>query len=252
MQTQRITRISKFLSLVLRHKPQEIGITLDEAGWVSVRELLDAMGRSKFPVSEAELNEVVDTCDKKRFAFSEDRQKIRASQGHSVAVELGYEPAVPPETLYHGTVDRFLNSIRKAGLIKGKRHHVHLSVDVPTAMKVGERRGDPILLKVSSGQMHRDGVPFFVSANGVWLTEHVPPEYIEVLQRDDRDRLIRAARVVDKAVGLFEGDRRAAIEWLQTPQPALAGQKPLDFAQTDIGAREVEDLIGRLEHGIFT
>lgn len=179
MQSQRTTKISKFLSLVLRHDPQKIGITLDEAGWVGVRELLDAMAKSGFPVLETELHEVIDTSDKKRFALSDDGQKIRASQGHSVTVELGYEPTAPPEKLYHGTVDQFLNSIRKIGLVKGDRNHVHLSLDVPTAMKVGQRRGRPVLLTILSGQMHRDGVPFFVSANGVWLTEHVPAKYIE-------------------------------------------------------------------------
>jgi putative RNA 2'-phosphotransferase len=179
MNSQRMTKISKFLSLVLRHEPQKIGITLDEAGWVGVRTLLDALAKSGLPVLETELQEVVDASDKKRFALSEDRQKIRANQGHSVSVELGYQPTVPPEMLFHGTVDQLLDSIRKQGLLKGERHHVHLSRDAPTAMKVGQRRGRPVLLEVRSGAMHRDGIVFFVSANGVWLTEHVPPNYIE-------------------------------------------------------------------------
>jgi putative RNA 2'-phosphotransferase len=157
MNSQRMTKISKFLSLVLRHEPQKIGITLDEAGWVGVRTLLDALAKSGLPVLETELQEVVDASDKKRFALSEDRQ----------------------EMLFHGTVDQLLDSIRKQGLLKGERHHVHLSRDAPTAMKVGQRRGRPVLLEVRSGAMHRDGIVFFVSANGVWLTEHVPPNYIE-------------------------------------------------------------------------
>jgi putative RNA 2'-phosphotransferase len=179
MNTQRTTKISKFLSLVLRHEPEKIGIKLDDAGWVAVRELLDALARSGFPVGEQELHEVVRTNDKKRFAFNDNCQMIRANQGHSVSVELGHEATIPPEILYHGTVDRFLNSIRRVGLLKGDRHHVHMSPDAQTALKVGQRRGRPVLLNVHSGQMNRDGIAFFLSPNGVWLTDHVPPRYIE-------------------------------------------------------------------------
>jgi putative RNA 2'-phosphotransferase len=179
MDSKQLTRISKFLSLVLRHEPEKIGITLDPAGWVGVRELLDALARHKFSVSEAQLQEVVADNTKKRFGFSEDGSRIRANQGHSVEVELGYSPTVPPDVLYHGTVEKFLDSIRSKGLLKGERHHVHLSVDVPTAQSVGQRRGQPVLLKIDAGRMHKDGIAFFVSTNGVWLTEHVPPEYIE-------------------------------------------------------------------------
>ena len=179
MSPSRITKISKFLSLVLRHDPQKIGIKLDEAGWVGVGDLLNALAKSGFPVAETELRQVVETNDKKRFGFSDDGEQIRANQGHSVSVELGYEPVVPPEILYHGTVDRFLNSIRSVGLIKGERHHVHMSLDAHTAMKVGERRGLPVILRVRSAQMHLDGIAFFETANGVWLTDHVDPRYIE-------------------------------------------------------------------------
>lgn len=171
-------RTSKFLSLVLRHQPGKIGITLDSAGWVDVATLLDAMTKHGKPLTEAQLRQVVETSDKKRFALSEDGRRIRASQGHSVEVELGYEPTTPPDVLYHGTVGRFLPSIRAGGLEKGKRHHVHLSRDVETATKVGDRRGEAVILTIDAAGMAREGLVFYVSANGVWLTDHVPARFI--------------------------------------------------------------------------
>src|SRR5262245_11961642 len=179
MNDKRSTKISKFLSLVLRHEPSKIGVSLDAAGWVDVRVLLSALEQHGFPVVEQELRDVVATSDKKRFSFSDDGSRIRANQGHSVDVELGYEPARPPEVLYHGTPEQFVSSIRQGGLIKGQRHHVHLSLDEATARKVGERRGRSVVLKVLAGQMHRDGFEYFVSANSVWLTNDVPVAYIE-------------------------------------------------------------------------
>lgn len=180
MADAKLVRTSKFLSLVLRHQPELIGITLDAAGWVSVSDLLRACGEHGRAITLEELREVVATNDKQRFAFSDDGERIRASQGHSVTVELGYTPAAPPEFLFHGTVEKFLPSIRKGGLKKGARHHVHLSPDEETARRVGQRRGRPFILKVSSGRMHRDGHSFFLSTNGVWLTEHVPPAYLDL------------------------------------------------------------------------
>ncbi|MBE7549825.1 MAG: RNA 2'-phosphotransferase [Anaerolineales bacterium] len=174
----RTVKISKFLSLVLRHKPETIGLTLDPAGWVSVVELLRACEKHDFPLSREELEAGVATNDKQRFSLSEDGQRIRANQGHSVEVELGYQPAEPPEFLYHGTVERFVPSIRAKGLLKGQRHHVHLSPDITTAAKVGSRRGKPVILTVSSGRMYRAGYRFYQSANGVWLTDRVPTTYI--------------------------------------------------------------------------
>ena len=171
-------KTSKFLSLVLRHAPGLIGISLDPAGWVSVGELLRACGAHGRGLSLEELRAVVEGNDKRRFSFSEDGSRIRANQGHSVPVELGYSAAVPPEILYHGTVEKFLPSIMREGLMRGARHHVHLSADVETASKVGGRRGRPVVLTVESERMRRDGHEFFLSANGVWLTERVPPEYI--------------------------------------------------------------------------
>lgn len=179
MNEKQRTRTSKFLSLVLRHEPEKFGLKLDSAGWVDVESLLASCGRHGHPLSRAELEEVVATNYKKRFVFSEDGRRIRASQGHSVDVSLGYEPQPPPARLFHGTVSRFLPSIRAHGLRKGERHHVHLSLNEETATQVGSRRGDAVILVVNAAAMAAKGHPFFVSANGVWLTDHVPPEDIE-------------------------------------------------------------------------
>lgn len=173
------TRISKFLSLVLRHQPEAVGVELDGAGWVDVERLLEACAAHGRPIAREALDEIVSTSPKRRFAFSEDGQRIRASQGHSVDVELGYEPSSPPAQLFHGTVARFLPAIRENGLARMARHHVHLSADRETASAVGQRRGKPVVLVIDAGRMARDGHEFFLSANGVWLTESVPPGYIE-------------------------------------------------------------------------
>jgi putative RNA 2'-phosphotransferase len=170
--------ISKFLSLTLRHQPEKIGLRLSESGWASVEQLIEASRRAGIEFTLEELQYIVDNNDKKRFSLSEDGHWIRANQGHSVKVELGYVPTVPPEILYHGTAERFLNSIKQQGLIKGKRHHVHLSADAGIAAKVGQRHGKPVVLTVAAGQMHRDGFVFCRSENGVWLTEHAPVRYL--------------------------------------------------------------------------
>jgi len=173
---------SKFLSYVLRHRPDSIGIALDENGWVDVEVLLAAAERHGKRLSRQVLERAVAENDKKRFAFSEDGRRIRASQGHSVSVDLALEPIEPPELLYHGTVERFLESIREKGLVRGSRHHVHLSPDEATARKVGSRRGKPVILVVEAGRMHQAGYQFFRSANGVWLTESVPAEFLRGLE----------------------------------------------------------------------
>jgi putative RNA 2'-phosphotransferase len=173
------TNLSKFLSLVLRHRPSAIGIALDRQGWTVIDTLLgqcQAHGRN---ISRAMLDEVVQTSPKQRFAVSEDGLRIRASQGHSVAVDLGYEAANPPEVLFHGTAADRVPSIRARGLERMKRHHVHLSPDPATARVVGERHGKSAVLQVFAGRMHRDGYSFYLSANGVWLTESVPPGYLD-------------------------------------------------------------------------
>jgi len=174
----RLVRVSKFLSLVLRHQPARIGIELDRAGWVDVSVLLAACRAHAFPITLEELGAVVRENDKQRFAFNEDGTRIRASQGHSVRVELGYAPRAPPPVLYHGTASRLLASIRERGLVRGRRHHVHLSADAATAAKVGARHGEPHVIEVQSGRMHADGYEFYRSDNGVWLTEHVPAKYL--------------------------------------------------------------------------
>jgi putative RNA 2'-phosphotransferase len=171
--------ISKFLSLVLRHEPGKIGIVLDEHGWTDSHELIQAAARHGVRFNHATLLEIVHTSDKQRFALSEDGTCIRANQGHSVEIDLALAPQQPPETLYHGTVDRFLAPIRSTGLMKGERHHVHLSPGLTTATKVGQRRGKPVILTIRAAAMAEAGHPFFLSENGVWLIDAVPPEFIE-------------------------------------------------------------------------
>lgn len=175
---RRLVTVSKFLAKHLRHDPAALGLVLQPGGWVSVDEILAASQKIGFPISFDELVECVETNDKRRFAFNETGDLIRANQGHSVEVDLQLEERVPPDVLYHGTVERFLASIMAEGLIKGKRHHVHLSRDVETARKVGARRGRPVILQVAAEQMRVEGHKFFVSANGVWLTDAVPASYL--------------------------------------------------------------------------
>jgi putative RNA 2'-phosphotransferase len=172
---------SKFLSLVLRHQPELIGIELDPAGWTSVDGLLAAATAASQEIDYDRLLRIVYENDKQRFALSDDGLRIRANQGHSVSVELGYQPVAPPEVLYHGTVEKFLAAIMQEGLRPQSRHHVHLSADKKTAKAVGCRRGKPILLEIAAMEMHAEGVSFFRSANGVWLTDTVPPEFLAVI-----------------------------------------------------------------------
>src|SRR6266581_7593836 len=169
-----IIRTSKFLSLVLRHEPERVGLKLGEAGWVGVDELLKAVNSHGVSLTLDQLKHIVATSDKKRFAFSEDGLRIRASQGHSVEVDLQYEAQTPPELLYHGTASRFIDSIRKDGLQRMGRHHVHLSAETSITVQVGARHGKPVLLTIHAGEMHRTAHVFYRSANGVWLVEHVP------------------------------------------------------------------------------
>ena len=181
MNPNQTKRTSKFLSLVLRHQPQTIGINLSSDGWVEVDELLAAINRhpNNIRLDRKTLEQVVSSNDKQRFEFDEARTSIRARQGHSVEVNLGYQPTAPPETLLHGTPRKFVASIRETGLKKMNRHHVHLHTDLKTASAVGARRGDSVILSVRSGDMHRAGFEFFVTENGVWLTDFVPADFIE-------------------------------------------------------------------------
>jgi putative RNA 2'-phosphotransferase len=174
------TSISKFLSLVLRHKPQSIGLVLDEAGWAGVDELLAKAAAAGRHISRDALVEVVRNSDKQRFAFSTDGLRIRANQGHSVDVTLGLEAATPPDTLFHGTASRFLAAILSTGLDKRQRHHVHLTHDPATARAVGQRYGAPVVLEIDAARLCADGHVFHRSANGVWLVDHVPPAYLKV------------------------------------------------------------------------
>lgn len=170
--------ISKFLSLILRHEPQKIGIILDEQGWTEVTELLQKAAKKGTRFSMKELEEVVATNDKKRFSFNDDKTKIRANQGHSISIDLALIPTEPPEFLYHGTAERFKDAILSEGILKMNRQHVHLSKEKKTAVKVGSRHGKPIVLTVCSGKMHEDGIIFYVSDNGVWLTDYINIKYI--------------------------------------------------------------------------
>ncbi|MEU1569763.1 RNA 2'-phosphotransferase [Streptomyces collinus] len=176
MDERRTVKVSKYLSKHLRHQPERIGLTLDEAGWVEIDTLIAAATAHGFRFTRDELDHVVATNDKRRFAVEGTR--IRASQGHSVDVDLGLASATPPAHLYHGTVARSLDAIRAEGLRPMNRHAVHLSPDRDTATRVGARRGQPVVLGVDASAMHADGHVFHVSANGVWLTEVVPPCYL--------------------------------------------------------------------------
>jgi putative RNA 2'-phosphotransferase len=178
--SEAITRLSKFLSFVLRHEPQAIGLVLDGNGWARIDELLEKSRAHGQPLTRELLDTIVATSPKRRFAVSADGQRIRASQGHSVEVDLGYAPATPPALLFHGTVAAALPAIRSEGLRKMQRHHVHLSGDEATARTVGARRGQPVVLRIAAGAMHAAGYVFYRSANGVWLTEQVPPQFIEL------------------------------------------------------------------------
>lgn len=171
---------SKFLSLILRHKPETIGITLDNEGWVSINVLLKALNKhSQYEKWNREkLEHIVETNDKKRFYIDKEFDRIRANQGHSIDIKIKYKESIPTGPLFHGTVQKYIDSIYEQGLHKMNRHHVHLSKDVDTAKQVGSRRGKPVILVIDAEQMHHDGFKFFISENGVWLTDHVPSKYI--------------------------------------------------------------------------
>lgn len=171
-------KVSKFLSLILRHQPETIHLNLDEQGWANVEELRTKSSKKRIYFTLKELEEVVETNDKKRFIFNKDKTKIRANQGHSIDIDLALKPQQPPEYLYHGTADVHVASILEKGIEKRSRQHVHLSQDKDTATKVGRRHGKPIILTIRTGKMHEDGILFYLSENGVWLTDFVDPKYI--------------------------------------------------------------------------
>jgi putative RNA 2'-phosphotransferase len=176
---KQLTHISKFLSLVLRHQPETIAIQLDQNGWTDINELIEKANIYGIKFDRETLNHIVATNSKKRFAFNETFDKIRASQGHSIAIELGYTNQQPPEILFHGTSEKFVQSILATGLDKRNRQHTHLSADIETAIKVGQRHGKPFVFKVLAEQMYKDNFIFHISQNGVWLTDNVPTKYLK-------------------------------------------------------------------------
>lgn len=179
MNNARLVKISKYLSKHLRHQPERLGIKLAPGGWVAVDELLSACAKNSFPLTKAQLDEVVENNDKKRFSFDSTKTLIRANQGHSVEIDLQLEPVIPPNVLYHGTSHGAVKSIMHDGLNKMSRHHVHLSEDIVTAINVGSRHGKPVVFAVDAATMHQLGYTFYCSDNGVWLVDHVPPEYLQ-------------------------------------------------------------------------
>ena len=170
--------VGKFIALILRHKPEVIGISLDDHGWANVDELIEGISKTH-RIDRELLEEIVATDNKQRYSFNEDHTLIRANQGHSIPVDVELEEVVPPEILYHGTGDKYTASIDEQGLIPKSRLYVHLSGDYDTAVNVGSRHGKPVVYKVKSGEMHRDGITFYRSVNGVWLTKAVPVRYLE-------------------------------------------------------------------------
>jgi len=176
---KQLKHISKLLSLVLRHEPEHIGLILDPEGWASVPELIEKINQQGIPLDFATLQIIVDTNDKKRFAFNDDKTRIRANQGHSIEVDLNLPAQMPPAVLFHGTAEKNIAAIRQHGIQKVDRHHVHLSAVKETAMQVGQRHGKPALLVIQALVMHENGHTFYLSNNGVWLTDQVPPAFID-------------------------------------------------------------------------
>jgi putative RNA 2'-phosphotransferase len=186
MDASQRTKISKYLSKHLRHAPEKLGLTLAPGGWVEVDELLAACAKDRFVITREQLDEVVTTNDKQRFSFDPSGRHIRANQGHSTDVDLQLDPATPPDVLYHGTAEPTVSLIMAEGLARMSRHHVHLSLDVPTALKVGTRHGRPVILAVDAAAMVRDGHTFYRSDNGVWLVDAVPARYLQQVPEPPR------------------------------------------------------------------
>ena len=176
----RFDNLSKYISLILRHKPEAAGIQLDEHGWANVDELIAGINSSGRNIDMDDLVEIVRTDNKGRYSFNEDKTLIRANQGHSIPVDVELKETVPPEYLYHGTASRFMDSISKDGLKPMSRLYVHLSQDIETALKVGKRHGDPVVLRIYSKTMHEDGIKFYLSENGVWLVDRVDAKYFNI------------------------------------------------------------------------
>ena len=173
-----IEKLSKFISLILRHKPEEVGITLDDFGWAKVEDLINGINNSGRRIDKEILEEIVRTDNKQRYSFNEDKTKIRANQGHSIPVKVDLKELEPPETLYHGTATKSLKGIQKQGIKSMSRLYVHLSKDFETAKQVGTRHGECVILVINAKRMYEDGIKFYLSENGVWLTEYIDTKYI--------------------------------------------------------------------------
>ena len=176
--THKKQETSKFIALILRHKPEEIGIALDEHGWANVDELIAGISKNQ-PFTMADLEEIVRTDEKQRYSFNEDKTLIRANQGHSIPVDVELEAVEPPKYLYHGTGEKYIDSIEEKGILPKSRLYVHLSSDYHTAEKVGSRHGKPVVFCISAEKMAKDGYVFYKSVNGVWLTKEVPTKYFK-------------------------------------------------------------------------
>ena len=205
-----LTRISCFLSLILRHKPETIGISLDEHGWADVAELIEGISKTR-EFNMDILEEIVRTDEKERYSFNEDKTLIRANQGHSIPVDVELEEVEPPEELWHGTGEKYVASIDEIGLIRKSRLYVHLSKDKETALKVGSRHGRPVLYTVKTREMYQDGYTFFLSKNGVWLTKEVPVKYIWInikafflREQDGHKMFYGAVRDVSEEMNQFQ------------------------------------------------
>ncbi|OOP70742.1 RNA 2'-phosphotransferase [Clostridium beijerinckii] len=182
MMSNKDMRISKFISLILRHKPEEIGLTLDEYGYISTSDLINGLNKKEYRVTISDIERIVAEDGKQRYSFNNDKTKIKANQGHSIKVNLELQAVEPPEVLYHGTSTRFMDSICREGIKKQNRQYVHLSADIETATKVGKRHGELVIFKINSEQMNKDGYNFFLSENKVWLTDCVPVKYFEIFR----------------------------------------------------------------------
>ncbi len=179
-------KTSRFISFILRHKPEAIGISLDEHGWADVEDLIDGINRSGGHTLDMEgLEEIVRTDEKQRYSFNEDHSLIRANQGHSIPVDVELEEKTPPDVLWHGTGEKYVSSIDKQGLIPKSRLYVHLSTDMETAQKVGSRHGKPVIYRIDCRKMAEDGYSFFLSANHIWLTKAVPAVYLKRKEEEE-------------------------------------------------------------------
>lgn len=244
--SKRLIKTSRFLSLVLRHRPELVGLTLDASGWVPVAELLRCVGEAGRPVTADELDWIVENDENRRYSFNEDRSRIRANYGHSVNVALDAAPRRPPDVLFHGTATTSLGSILSQGIVPGRRQYVHLSSDPETATSVGRRHGTPVVLRVAARALHDEGTAFFETGTGIWLTARVPPEFLE--RMEPRIRPYEAAdwpaicRVHDAARGqelaLGGVDARAFL-----PMEEVAGRDEFFDSETLV-ACEADRVVG--------